>query len=96
MFRYFVPYSGTCPTAIDINGHKLLIVSSDKSDIEECLDIFGADCIKTVDGGISRDDCHDTLERLAEEVAGDVLIAPEDAPLQETLLSLEQELPWLQ
>ena len=96
MFRYFVPFSGARPAAVHINGHKLLVVCSDRCDLEESLGLFGADTVKSVGDGVTKEDCHDSLEQLAEKISGDVVIAPEDVSLEVILSDLEQELPWIQ
>lgn len=101
MPRYFIPFSGRDPAALDINGHRLLIVSSDQKDIEESLSLFGADTVKSIDGdsiggGLGRDEGYAALEKLADSIKGDVVIAPEDEPLEAILIDLQEELPWLQ
>lgn len=96
MPRYFIPFSGRDPAALDINGHRLLIVSSDQKDIEESLALFGADTVKSIDGELGRDDGYVALEKLADSIKGDVVIAPEDEPLESILTDLQEELPWLQ
>lgn len=96
MPRYFIPFSGRDPAALDINGHRLLIVSSDQKDIEESLALFGADTVKSIDGDLGRDDGYVALEKLADAIKGDVVIAPEDEPLETILTDLHEELPWLQ
>ena len=96
MTRYYIPFSGRSPAALDINGHRLLIVSSDQRDIEESLALFGADTVKSIDRDLARDDGHVVLEKLADSIKGDVVIAPEDEPLEAILTDLQEELPWLQ
>ncbi|MCB0328753.1 MAG: hypothetical protein KDD70_03795 [Bdellovibrionales bacterium] len=96
MIRYFIPFNGTDPAAVNINGHKLLVISSDRLDVEECLAMFGADTVKSIEGDGGKEDCFDALEELADTIKGDVVIAPEDATVEEILSNLEEELPWLQ
>lgn len=96
MDRYFVPFIGDSPAVVDINGHKLLVVSRDKLDVESCLSLFGADSVESVEGEGPQDECHEKLEKLADAIKGDVVIAPEDSPLEDILSDLQEELPWLQ
>ncbi|NBW39911.1 hypothetical protein EBR25_02800 [bacterium] len=96
MSRYFIPFSGRAPAALDINGHRLLIVSRDQDDIEESLSLFGADTVKSIEGEFGRDESFVALEKLADSIQGDVVIAPDDEPLEAILMDLQEELPWIQ
>ncbi len=96
MERYFIPYLGSYPATLSINGHKLLVVSSDPIEIQDSLGLFGADSVRSVEGEGSRAESRAVLEELAEEVDGGVVIAPEDVGLHQTLHDLEEELPWIQ
>ncbi|MCB0320208.1 MAG: hypothetical protein KDD60_04725 [Bdellovibrionales bacterium] len=97
MIRYFIPYTGSCPALVNINGHRLLVVSCDAAEIEDSLDLFGADSIRSVEGESgARGECRRLLEELAEEVEGGVVIAPDDVELAQILTDLEAELPWIQ
>ncbi|MCI5066601.1 hypothetical protein MRY87_12835 [bacterium] len=95
MVRFFIPFTGTSPAALQINGHNLLLVSRDPRDMEECLGLFGADCVKSVFSFEAEENAHEILERLADDIQGDVIIAPEDSPLEEIVSELHEELPWL-
>ncbi len=93
---WFVPYSGKKPAAMSINGHRLLILSKDRSAVEEGLGKIGADNIRKVKGGDSRREEEAVLEKLARSVKGGVVIAPTDLEVSDLISNLETQLPWLQ
>jgi hypothetical protein len=97
MKEFFIPYDGETPASICINGHRLLIVSRDREELEENLGLVGGNRLEQfVTSGVLMDEDEDFLESLAHEVNGGIVIAPEDAPLTEVIRSLESELPWIQ
>lgn len=95
MSTWFVPYKKSRPAPMTINGHRLVIVSPDKADLEENLSQFGGDRIKTIDLGLSEEDQKNEIERLAKSVNGGVVIAPENMGFDELLENLKEQLPWV-
>ena len=96
MSRYFIPYSGDKPTAVDINGHRLIILCKDRGAIEDDLEIIGADSLKLMKTGGSREEESRALNRLSKTNHAGVVIAPDDIELKDVLKNLEVQLPWLQ
>ncbi|WKZ56416.1 MAG: hypothetical protein QY326_06700 [Bdellovibrionota bacterium] len=96
MKQFYVPYSGKRPAALSINGHRLLILASDPTIMEGELEVFGADHVKRIDGGASKQEESKLIERLSRDAKAGVVIAPADIGLSELLRNLEHELPWLQ
>lgn len=91
-----MPYMGRRPASVSINGHRLVILAHDRDTLEEDLDLLGADRVKTFTLGENPDE-HDTLiGKIARQVDGGVVIAPEGVNLREVLKNLESELPWVQ
>ena len=96
MKEYFVPYTGDKPASVLINGHRLVIVSQDRDELQSHLNVLGGDCLKEVIASGSREDEMQGLEDLAEEGEGGVVIAPSDVTLDDVIRNLESELPWIQ
>ena len=96
MDNFFVPYIGKKPASVCINGHRLVILSHEKDILEDELDLLGADSIKKVKGIGSEQDQEKLFGKIARQVDGGVVIAPEGVGLRDVLKNLESELPWLQ
>lgn len=96
MDNFFVPYIGKKPASVCINGHRLVILAQERDMLEEDLDLLGADSVKRVKGAQSEQDQEKLFGKLARQVDGGVVIAPEGVGLRDVLKNLESELPWLQ
>ena len=94
--RLFAPYQGTTPAAVDINGHRLIILSRSRRTLEESLEVVGADNIRQIQSGGTNEEQEATLYRLAQEVQGGVVVAPTTAGMADVIRNLEAELPWIQ
>ena len=96
MSKYFIPYSGTKPASVEINGHRLIFLSKSRDNFEEELDKVGADTVKVVK---IKDD---TLEeekffsKLARKNDAGVVIVPAEASCDDLILALSDKLPWIQ
>ena len=95
MASYFVPYQDGEPALLEINGHRLVILTEDKKSLQDGLSLFGADSLETVTCGDSEEESEELLRELAEEVNGGVVVAPNTVTLHELLYNLQNELPWL-
>lgn len=93
---FYIPYTDGKPAIININGHKLLLVTSDHKELEESLPLFGADSVVVVEESDIKELKDNTIEEIASLVEGGVVIAPEDVDLKQVVKDLAQELPWLQ
>lgn len=96
MKNYFVPYSGKRPAALCINGHRVVILSTDRSAFDENLELLGADSLKCVDVGLSKKKQEQVLAKLARSVQGGVVIAPANIDVGDLIKNLSDELPWVQ
>ena len=96
MDNFFVPYIGKKPASICINGHRLVILAQERDTLEEDLDLLGADSVKRVKSGVSEQDQEKLFGKLARQVDGGIVIAPEGVGIRDVLKNLESELPWLQ
>ena len=96
MSKYFVPYSGDKPAAVNINGHRLLILAREKSALEDELEVIGASELRPLQLGRTRAEESRMLSKLARTTHAGVVIAPGDLELKDVLKNLENQLPWLQ
>ena len=92
MDRYFIPYNEGIPVAIDIKGHRLLVVSTECDPLIEELELIGGDDLRVLD--LDEDD-KNTLTDLAASINGGIVVTPPGLSLSAMLESLEDELPWV-
>jgi hypothetical protein len=96
MEKLFVPYSINGPAAVDIKGHRLLIISTDQDDMQESLPVLGGSEVREIDIADNGPDETTVLAELAAGINGGVVLAPPGIPLSTMLYNLERELPWIQ
>lgn len=96
MNTFFVPYVGRRPAAVDINGHRLVIVSPSRRPIEDNLQFFGADRVRRVRVADAPKENELVLGQMAKRVGGGVVVAPADVAIEEVVRNLQFQLPWLQ
>jgi hypothetical protein len=96
MSNYFVPYAGSRPAATNINGHKLLILSQEASVFDENLEAIGADHVKQVRVGESKEEEERVLTKIAKSVQAGLVIAPSEVGVVDVIRNLETQLPWIQ
>ncbi|MDC0357527.1 hypothetical protein OAO01_01830 [Oligoflexia bacterium] len=96
MTEYFIPYAGKQPASLNINGHKLVIVSQDRQELMDHLQVLGGDRLEELRSGASREEEQELLEDLADRIDGGVVVAPSDIELDEVIRDLQSELPWIQ
>jgi len=92
MARVYVPYSGSNPAAIDVKGHRVLIIASAKEDLRDIDELVGASEIREFQ---YRGNDDEALTVLARQVNGGVIVSPPGVSLSAMIVSLEQELPWI-
>lgn len=95
MSIYYIPYHGKKPAAVEINGHRLVILSKDKASLQEDLVILGADTVKKLKGDIEAEENLPQIDRIARNARAGVVFAPEEANVTEIIKNLEEQLPWL-
>jgi hypothetical protein len=95
MTQIFIPYAGKAPAAVDINGHRLVIVSQDPDELQSNLSMLGGDRLEMIQVLGSKAEEEELLEEIADSVDGGVVLAPTDIELAEVLRDLESELPWI-
>lgn len=96
MGNLYVPYKGRKPAAVVINGHRLVILSQDRGDLTQNLELLGGDRVKKIDVGTTAEEQETLLYNFAQKLDGGIVIAPPEATLSTVLLNLEAQLPWIQ
>lgn len=96
MSHLFVPYVGKKPASMSINGHKLIILSKDRSALEDGMNLFGADTVKKVNIGDTEEEQSRAFGKIAKAIHGGVVVAPSDIEVHDLIKNLQFELPWLQ
>jgi hypothetical protein len=98
MPKFFVPYCNDKPAAIEINGHRLVVLGCEKQELMHDLNLLGGDQVKEIFLSENLDiepTSQELLINLAESVQGGVVFAPPGVSVKAMLSSLKAELPWL-
>ncbi len=88
----FIPFKRENPVAINVKGHRVLIVASKPEDLVEYEILLGGEEIRELQ---YQDSAQGALEQLAQMVNGGVVLAPPGVGLSAMISSLENELPWI-
>ena len=92
MDKFFIPYSSGFPVAVEIKGHRLVLVGTEEDAMLEELSLLGGDTLREM---LLEDDDDESLANLAASVRGGIVMAPPGMRLGAVLADLEQELPWV-
>ena len=95
MTTYFIPYVQDRPAAIDIKGHKLVLVTTRRDDIAEDLTSVGGEAIREMRLNDNVMDQTTELSKLAASVNGGIVLTPPGVSVASMIRNLERELPWL-
>lgn len=95
MSKLFVPYHDNAPAAVNIKGHRLLIVASDSDDMVADLNSLGGDSIREIHLRDSDSDETAFLADLAACINGGVVLTPPGVRPSIMLRNLEERLPWI-
>ena len=96
MNSLFVPFTGNKPAAIEINGHRLIFVSTESDMLLNNLEVLGGNELREIESESNVDDSNGALETLAADIKGGVVLMPPGLSPQVIIANLEIELPWLQ
>ena len=95
MNQFFVPYTGDKPAAVEINGHRLVILATERGELEEHLDLVGGETVHLVE-----DSEFETEEQIIRDISlsanAAVVISPPEVELPRLLEGLKESLPWWQ
>jgi hypothetical protein len=92
MGKYFVPYEQNRPVAIEVKGHRLLVVASSPDSLLKGENLFIGDEIREIRAASNKDD---VLASLAASINGGIVVAPPGMSMSLMLMSLEEQLPWV-
>jgi len=95
MASIFVPYNGSRPAVVDINGHRLVILAREPEELEESLELVGADHLQVFEGGDSPEEQEALLQELSNRIEGGIVIAPAEVEVEDVIKNLESQLPWV-
>lgn len=94
MEKLYVPYAGGEPATVDINGHRVVILSHERETLEDEIGIVGGDNVVAVEEEGLNDES-EAMRRLAETAHAHVILSPKEVSLAEFVQSLTEALPWV-
>lgn len=93
MARYYIPYVGENPAAIDVKGHRLIVVSTSAQDLTDELSLLGGTSVRELN---LDDEEMEYFNSLAASIRGGVVLSPPGVSVSAMIRSLEAEIPWVQ
>lgn len=97
MTTLYIPYFNDRPVSIQVNGHNLLILTSDEESLL-ASDVFDVEYALPMedDSYKSEEELEEALGSLAEQENVGIVIAPPEVALEDIVENLKVQLPWLQ
>ena len=95
MSKLYVPYRGKKPSPMYINGHRVLVLSRDQESAKQALEFSGAEKIKRISSGETKEQESWTTSNLALKGKCDVIVTASDVGMPDLVKSLEKQLPWI-
>ncbi|NDC38572.1 MAG: hypothetical protein EBZ48_11025 [Proteobacteria bacterium] len=95
MATFFVPFAGDKPASLDINGHRLVILSRSAASLEDGLPLVGAERIEKISVPRSKSKELEALTEIGRSANSGVVIAPPNIAMEDLIRDLEAQLPWL-
>ncbi len=92
MTKYFIPFTSNCPRAIEVKGHRLVIVTTNRRELKDFGDFLGTEEIREF---CLPDNENEALATLAASVQVGVVVTPPGMSISTIISSLENELPWV-
>jgi hypothetical protein len=96
MNKFYIPFHGKKPAKLEINGHRLMLLSRDPELLEDALESVGADAVKEVKVGDGEKAEVEFFTKLSEKNQAGVLVVSSDLTFSDLQFSLHQNLPWVQ
>ena len=95
MTTFYVPFAGDRPASLDINGHRLVILSRSRRPLREGLPLVGAERIEKISVPVSEAEELEALTQIGRSANSGVVIAPPNVAMSDLIKDLEAQLPWL-
>ena len=95
MVKYFIPYVKDTPVAINVKGHKLLLLKTEEEGIEQDLAYLGGDSVKSLELAEDSVQLSSALTNLAESIKAGIVLTPRGVSVATMIKSLEHDLPWV-
>ena len=93
MSKFFVPFNQDEPAAVEINGHRLLLVASSEDELTAGLREIGGSEVREIELSPSNEES--VLRNLANTIHGGIVLTPPGVRVATMLSSLKAELPWV-
>lgn len=90
--KLFIPYIDGLPLTLNVKGHRVMIASESRIQVEDDLEELGADQVRELE--ITNEDAS-ALADLAHEIHGGVVVIPAGVSVSFMVKNLESELPWV-
>lgn len=95
MATFYVPFAGDRPASLDINGHRLVILSRSRKSLRAGLPLVGAERIEKITVPFTEAEELEALTEIGRSANSGVVIAPPNVAMQDLIKDLEAQLPWL-
>ena len=79
-----------------VNGHRVVILSNQREEVEDSLPLVGGDRIRSLKVGDSEFEEQRTLNKLAKSAKAGIIVASHELGINQVLKNLEEQLPWIQ
>lgn len=93
MSKFFVPFNQDEPVAIEINGHRLLLVAASEDELAAGLTEIGGSEVREIELSPANEET--VLRDLAKAVHGGIVLTPPGVGVATMLSSLKADLPWV-
>ena len=90
-----MPYQNDVPVAVEVNGHQLVILTTDEEALLSSDAIVADYALPVTEPAENEEELEEMLVRLAETQKAGIVVAPSEISLEAVIDNLKQELPWL-
>ena len=95
MAKLFAPYANDKPVPVEVNGHRLLILTRASEDLVRDLAMLGGEEIREIQFPDANVEESALLADIATDSQCGVVLAPPGIQPSAMIQSLEEELPWI-
>ena len=96
MYKLFVPYKDKKPAVVEVKGHKVIILTTERSSMEDDMALVGGETCRSINlEGTTRQQML-SLRKLSDRSGAGIVVNAGSVDLSDVIKNLEAELPWLQ